>query len=134
MHEHRRSDMNGIIKRLAVLGVSAAFSASLAACTEEDIPQLSISKNITLDFDDSFDFGVDACKGLKLCSLIPGKCIITSADIDEPEISFDFSFNGLSRGQINKFYSRTKKRRFQQYNCGRVYNSAGVFRLFRHHR
>lgn len=102
MHEHRRSDMNGIIKRLAVLGVSAVFSASLAACTEEDIPQLSISKNITLDFDDSFDFGADACKGLKLCSLIPGKCIITSADIDEPEISFDFSFNGLSRAELEE--------------------------------
>ena len=100
--------MNGIIKRLAVLGVSAAFSASLAACTEEDIPQLSISKNITLDFGDSFDFGADACKGLKLCSLIPGKCIITSADIDEPEISLHAMWQRIIIDELTKICDRNE--------------------------
>lgn len=99
--------MNGFKYRLAAFAFSAMFTASLVSCSDsfEDFSdiKLHLDKNITLDFENGdFRFDEDNCKKIRLISLIPGQCIISTADIDEPEISFDFSFDGLSRAELEE--------------------------------
>ena len=96
---------------LASALLSAVTAAAFVSCEgmEEMLEDTSdtklgihLSKNVTLGFDDSDPFGEDACNRFQLCDDIAGQCIICTGDVEKPEITFNFSFDGLSKAELEE--------------------------------
>ena len=89
------------LKKITSLALAAAFTVSLSSCTP---PETSISKTVTLEFDDSYDFSNKGCHGIQMMSNINSVMTVFCEDVAEPEITVAFTFSGF--GKKNLEYER----------------------------
>ncbi len=85
------------LRKITSLALAAAFTVSFGSCTP---PETSISKTVTLEFDDSYDFSNKGCHGIQMMSNINSVMTVFCEDVAEPEITVAFTFSGFGKKDL----------------------------------